>query len=114
MLDAVVAHDGAVLADEQRAELAVPAVAVAHFMLRSSESQMSAPATPRSRSAAAAKRIITSGPHEHRHGARRIERGPPDQPGDDADLPVPSRVGRVDDQLDVEPAARRHASSSSR
>ena len=35
---------------------------IAHFMLRSSETKIASAGTPRPRSAATAKRIITSGP----------------------------------------------------
>ena len=78
---------------------------VAHFMLRSSESQMSEPATPRSRSAVAAKRIITSGPHAIATVFAGANVGAADQPGDDTHVPVPVLVGHVDDQLDVQRSA---------
>ena len=75
-LDDVVAQHRPVLADEQRPELAVPAVAgrARHAAL---QRQPDAPRrrTPRSCSAAAAKRIITSGPHIIATVARGVEDG---------------------------------------
>ena len=71
---------------------------VAHFMLRSSESQMS----ERGDAALAQRRRGEAHHHlrpaRHRQRARRIEVGAADQPGDDTHVPVPVLVRHVDDQ----------------
>ena len=80
-------------------------------MLRSSETQIAlGRRRPRSRSAAAAKRIITSGPHTIATACSGIEAGARRSSArDDADAAAPVRVGRVDGHLDVDVERARQA-----